>query len=116
MILDEEGALVWFQQAPPGDVAMNFQVERYEGKPVLAWWQGTITHLGIGFGVDELYSSSYQPIAQIAAGNGYQADLHDLQITPAGSAFITRTRSSAPTSPRSVDPATGRWWIRFCRR
>jgi hypothetical protein len=89
MILDGEGALVWFQQAPPGDVAMNFQVERYEDKPVLVWWQGTITRLGIGFGVDELYSSSYQPIAQIAAGNGYRADLHDLQITSAGSAFIT---------------------------
>jgi len=33
--------------------------------------------------------SSYRPLAQIRAGNGYWADLHDIQITPQGSAFIT---------------------------
>jgi hypothetical protein len=65
------------------------QAQRYEGNPVLVWWQGYLSRLGFGLGVDEIYNSSYQPVARIAGGNGYQADLHDVQITPQGSAFIT---------------------------
>src|ERR1019366_1758913 len=45
--------------------------------------------LGVGLGTDEIYDAAYQRIAAVSAGNGYQADLHDLQITPQGSAFIT---------------------------
>jgi Arylsulfotransferase (ASST) len=89
MIIDGQGRLVWFQPAPKGDVAMDLQVQSYLGQPVLTWWQGYIPKLGVGFGTDEIYSSSYQPIVTLAAGNGYWADLHDIQITPQGSAFIT---------------------------
>jgi hypothetical protein len=89
MIIDQTGQLVWFQSAPSGNVAMNLQVQRYEGKPVLVWWQGYISRLGLGLGTNQIYSSTYQPVAKIAAGNGYSADLHEVQITPQGSAFIT---------------------------
>jgi hypothetical protein len=89
MIVDGSGRLVWFKPAPKGMTATDFQVEHYEGKPVLVWWQGYIPNLGIGFGTDEIYGPNYRPIAQIKAGNGYEADLHDAQITPQGSAFIT---------------------------
>jgi hypothetical protein len=89
MIIDAQGRLVWFQQAPKGDIAMDLQVQSYQGKPVLVWWQGYIPKLGVGFGTDEIYSSSYQQIASVAAGNGYWADLHDIQISPQGSAFLT---------------------------
>jgi Arylsulfotransferase (ASST) len=88
MIVDNRGQLVWFQAAPRGTVAMNLQVQDYEGRPVLVWWQGRIVG-GVGFGTDQIYGSNYQPIAQIAAGNGYEADLHAVRITPAGSAYIT---------------------------
>jgi hypothetical protein len=89
MIIDSTGNLVWFQPAPAGDFAMDLQVQRYEGRPVLLWWQGQILPLGMGLGTDQIYSTSYQPVGQIAAGNGYKADLHEAQITPQGSAFIT---------------------------
>ena len=57
---------------------------------MLVWWQGHIPeNLGVGFGVDEIYSTAYQHVATVSAGNGYQADLHEMQITPQGSAFIT---------------------------
>jgi hypothetical protein len=88
MILDGSGALLWFQPAPPGTVAENLDLQEYEHQPVLVWWQGQIVN-GVGYGIDEVYNSSYQQIAQIKAGNGYQADLHEAQITPQGSAFIT---------------------------
>ncbi len=89
MIIDGRGRLVWFQPAPKGDVATDLAVQSYQGQPVLVWWQGYIPKLGVGFGSHEIYSSSYQPVASVAAGNGYLADLHDMQITPQGSAFIT---------------------------
>jgi len=88
MIFDRAGALVWFKPIPPGKAAMDLQVQRYEGRPVLVWWQGYIG-LGVGFGTDEIYSRSYAPIASIAGGNGYRVDLHDVQLTPSGSAFVT---------------------------
>ena len=89
MIVDGSGRLVWFKPVPKYMTATDFQVEQYQGKPALVWWQGYIPSLGVGFGTDEIYGPNYRPIAQIKAGNGYQADLHDAQITPQGSAFIT---------------------------
>jgi hypothetical protein len=89
MIFSRGGALVWFKPMPCGETATDLQVEQYQGQPVLVWWQGSIASLGVGFGTDRIYSTSYEPVAQIRAGNGYWADLHEAQLTPAGSAFIT---------------------------
>ena len=63
MIADQDGNLVWFQPLPAGESATNFQVQQYEGKPVLTWWQGRILEVGFGQGEDEIYNTSYQPIA-----------------------------------------------------
>jgi Arylsulfotransferase (ASST) len=90
MILDHLGRLVWFHPVPKGDTATDLQVETYRGAPVLVWWEGKVpSRLGVGFGRDEIVDTSYRPIASVSAGNGYQADLHDFQITPQGSAFLT---------------------------
>jgi hypothetical protein len=89
MIVDGAGRLVWFQRVPTGDIAADLQVEHYEGRPVLVWWQGRIFSPGLGLGEDEIYNSSYRPVATIRGGNGYAADLHDVRLTPQGSAFIT---------------------------
>jgi hypothetical protein len=89
MIIDGAGQLVWFEPMPAGSTAMNLQVERYEGQPVLVWWHGYLSPLGFGLGTNEIYNTSYQPVARVSAGNGYSADLHEMHITPRGSAFIT---------------------------
>lgn len=88
-IVNEKGQLAWFHQVPAGDHATDFKVSEYEGKPVLLWWQGHIPPIGVGFGEDEIYNTSYQHVATIKAGNGLHADLHEVQLTPKGSAFIT---------------------------
>jgi hypothetical protein len=88
MISEQNGSLVWFHPVPKDDSATNFQVQQYEGKPVLTWWQGRILEVGFGQGEDEIYSSSYRHIATIYAGNGYHADLHVIKITPQGTAWI----------------------------
>jgi hypothetical protein len=88
MITDGSGQLVWFKPAAKGNSATNLQVSSYEGKPVLAYWEGHID-LGVGFGSDYLLGTDYKPVAQVHAGNGYYADLHELQLTSQGSAYIT---------------------------
>ena len=89
MILDQSGALVWFKPLPAHTSATNFRVQEYEGKPVLTWWQGDISVHGFGLGEDEIADSTYTDIARVKAGNGLQADLHDFQLTPQGTALIT---------------------------
>ncbi len=89
MILDASGALVWFKALPANISATNFRVQEYEGKPVLTWWQGDISVHGFGRGEGVIADSSYTEIAHVRAGNGDQADLHELQLTPSGTALIT---------------------------
>lgn len=88
MISEQDGALVWFHPLSAGDEATNFQVQQWEGKPVLTWWQGRILGVGFGQGEDEIYNSSYQRLGSIRAGNGYKADLHVIKLTPQGTAWI----------------------------
>jgi hypothetical protein len=89
MLLDPDGRLVFFRPLPRPMVATNVRVQALDGAPVLTWWQGTITTHGYGIGDDEVLSSSYRTLAVVHAGNGLAADLHEFQITPAGTALIT---------------------------
>jgi hypothetical protein len=88
MIAEQNGALVWFHPLPSGVESTNMQVQSYEGKPVLTWWQGRILEAGFGQGEDEIYNTSYQHVATIRAGNGYHADLHEIRLTSEGTAWI----------------------------
>jgi hypothetical protein len=88
MISEQNGTLVWFHPLPKGEESTNFQVQQYEGKPVLTWWQGRILGVGFGQGEDVMYDSSYKQIATIRAGNGYRADLHEIRLTSQGTAWI----------------------------
>jgi hypothetical protein len=87
-IVDSSGNLVWFDPVPKGDAASDFMVQQYRGQPVLTWWQGW-TNAGIGFGQDEIYDASYNPLATVQAANGLSADLHEFQLTPNGTALVT---------------------------
>lgn len=88
MIVDDRGEVVWFHPLENAS-ATTFRVQLYRGKPVLTWWQGQISNAGIGAGVGVIYDSSYRQVAQVRAGNGYQADLHEFLLTPQGSALIS---------------------------
>ena len=87
MILDSTGHLIWFD--PLASVgAFNLERQHLGGKPVLTWWQGTLINGHGTAGQDMILNSSYQPIADLHAGNGYSSDLHEFQITPQGTALI----------------------------
>jgi hypothetical protein len=88
MIFDNTGQLVWMDPLPAGIEATNLQVQTYEGKPVLTWWQGYIPPQGFGQGEEVIANSAYQQIAHVAAGNGYKADLHDFHIDAANDTAV----------------------------
>ncbi len=84
MILNARGQLVWSHPVTSTE-ATNFAVQHYQGQPVLTWWQGSVPAPG----EDVIMNSSYRTVAVVHAGDGYQAELHEFQITPRGTAFIT---------------------------
>jgi hypothetical protein len=90
MILNEHGELIWFKSlSPAGTRAANFRVQEYEGKPALTWWQDPLVAGGSKTAGEVIANSAYQTIAVVRAGNGYQPDLHEFQITPRDTAWIT---------------------------
>jgi len=88
-IADNQGRIVWYHEVPAGLEATDFRAQTYLGKPVLTWWQGIINKAGTGRGTYEIYDSSYKEIATVKAGHGYDGDLHEFQLTPRGTAYIT---------------------------
>jgi hypothetical protein len=90
MVLNQHGELIWFKAlGPAGTRAGNFRVQEYEGKPVLTWWQDPLIADGSRTSGDVIANSAYQTIAVVRAGNGYQPDLHEFQITSQDTALIT---------------------------
>jgi len=89
VIYTPQGRLVWFDQLPTGVAAENVSVQSYEGQRDLTLWEGRVLSLGFGQGEDIVMNDHYQTIATVRGGNGLQADLHDFQIAPNGTAYIT---------------------------
>jgi hypothetical protein len=87
MITDDDGDLVWFKPLKRGTAVTDLSVQRLNGRDVLTWWQGRFA-LGWGYGDYHVLDETYREVARIRAGNGYRGDLHDMQITPEGTALI----------------------------
>jgi hypothetical protein len=89
MIFEPDGQLVWMDPLPRGVFAANLQVQRWDGRRVLTWWQGYIPPQGFGLGEEVIADNAYVPIAHVRAGNGYLADLHDFRIAHNATAVLT---------------------------
>jgi hypothetical protein len=109
MILDNRGRLVWYHQLAPPLQATDFRAQTYHGKPVLTWWQGTINTAGIGEGYDVIYDTSYRQIATVHAREGLQADLHEFELTPRGTAYVTAYEELPADLSRVGGPKDG--WL-----
>jgi hypothetical protein len=88
MIFDDGGRLVWYHPVRKPDIATDFRVQIYAGRPVLTWWQGHV-YTGDGFGHGEIWDSSYRPVTQVNAADGLDFDLHEFRLTPRNTALIT---------------------------
>jgi Arylsulfotransferase (ASST) len=89
LIYSPQGRLIWFSKLSGGLDAEDLKVQSYEGQPHLTFWQGKVLSWGFGQGQDIIMDSHYQTVAQVKAGNGLSADLHDFQIRPHDIAYIT---------------------------
>ena len=89
MIIDDKGQVVWFEPLPTSGVT-DFKVQRYEGKPVLTWWQGTVSMRGVGLaGGYHILDSSYRLLKIVRAGNRLTGDIHEFKLLPGGKALFT---------------------------
>jgi hypothetical protein len=87
MIVDDAGNVVWFRHTR--GTAMNLRAAMYKGRPVLTWWEGTVDKLGLGYGEHVVVDHSYHEIARFPAGRRRGGDLHELVLTPTGTALVT---------------------------
>jgi hypothetical protein len=89
-IIDNMGRPVWFHPLAAGGVASDLRVQTYQGNPVLTWSQGIGFEVPIvGATTDYIADTSYNVIATVQAGNGFDADQHEFYLTPQGTALIT---------------------------
>lgn len=90
MIYDDEGEVVWFRpQLDPGAVVGNAVVTTYAGAPALTWFEGTAP-FGAGSYRGEwvVVDSTYREVARVGMANGYRADIHDIELTDHGTAYL----------------------------
>lgn len=85
-IVDNRGQLIWYAPVNATFVE-NLEPVTFRGQRMLAYYQGTGTG-GHGNGEYVLMNSHYQVVSYIRAGNGIQADLHELTITPSNTALL----------------------------
>ncbi|HEX5094504.1 MAG TPA: arylsulfotransferase family protein, partial [Acidimicrobiia bacterium] len=87
MISDKLGNPYYFAPNVSFSGIFDVNVQTYKGQPVLTWWQGEAFG-GWGNGEHPLFDQTYRQIATARAGNGYQADVHDMVITPDNDALV----------------------------
>jgi EmrB/QacA subfamily drug resistance transporter len=81
LILDNHLAPLWFHAVPENVVASNLTLQRYHGKPALAWWQGYITNAGATVtGEDIVVNQHYQTVARLHGVDGWVPTLHEIII------------------------------------
>jgi hypothetical protein len=109
LIMDNRGEVVWFKPLNTKGVT-DFRMQRYEGKPVLTWWRGHVSNVGVGNGWYVIYDTSYRPVAEVRPGNGLVGDVHEFLITPRNTAVFT-VYHRLPVDLSSVGgPKEGKVW------
>ncbi|WP_084342919.1 arylsulfotransferase family protein [Janibacter corallicola] len=100
VIYDDSGSPVWVD--PDATPATDLRVQEYRGRPVLTYWCGEfLTTTGHGRGV--ILDQHYEKIAEVRAGNGVLADIHEFLLTPRGTALVI----AYPVVPRDLSSLGG---------
>jgi hypothetical protein len=91
MILDNKGRYVWLKAASKTSPdTLNLQVQRYQGKPVLTYWDGTVANTGEMLGNWHVLNDHYKEIAKIPSIiDGWQPSGHEFNIQKDGTALTT---------------------------
>jgi EmrB/QacA subfamily drug resistance transporter len=95
LILDRDLQPVWFQPVPVKVVAANLSLQRYQGKPVLAWWQGFVTNTGsTESGEYVIVDQHYRTVARLKGADGWVLTLHEIVID-GDKAWVTANKNIA---------------------
>jgi EmrB/QacA subfamily drug resistance transporter len=101
LILDRDLQPVWFQPVPEKVAAANLSLQSYQGRPVLAWWQGKVTNTGATEnGEYVVVNQHYQPILRLKAKDGWVLTLHE---------FIIDGEDAWVTANRNIPKDLARW-------
>jgi Arylsulfotransferase (ASST) len=89
LILDHNLQPVWFDPIGTSALAANLQVQRYNGKPALSWWQGVVTPAGVTTsGEDVVVDQHYRRVATLKGADGWVISQHEMIISGAN-AWVT---------------------------
>ena len=81
LILNNDLQPVWFRPVPQNVVASDLATQTYHKKPVLTWWQGTITDTGqTQSGEDVIVNQHYQTVATLHGKDGWVPTMHEFLI------------------------------------
>ncbi len=82
LILDHNLQPVWFDPVGVNALAGNLQVQRFNGKPALSWWQGVVTASGdTTSGEDVVVDQHYRHIATLKGADGWVISEHEMLIS-----------------------------------
>ncbi len=81
LILDNRLQPVWFRPVPTRVVASNLSRQTYEGRPVLAWWQGVVTNTGATeSGKYVIVDQHYRTVGTLTGKDGWVLTVHEIVI------------------------------------
>ena len=109
LIVDAGGEPVWVGPDSKTTV-VGLTVSRLDGNDVLNWWEGENNN-GIGSGEYVFADANYREMRRLTGANGAKVDLHELLLTPAGTALVF------VANPITVDRRTQRtlpWPVMDC--
>ena len=109
LIMDNRGEVVWFSPLNTKGVT-DFRKQMYEGKPVLTWWRGHVSNMGVGDGWYVIYDTSYRPVAEVRPGNGLVGDVHEFLITRRNTAVFTVYHRLSVDLSSVGGPKEGKIW------
>jgi Arylsulfotransferase (ASST) len=103
LIMDASGNPIWFDPLSHRNTeqAIGFEAQTLFGRPVLTWWQGTIsgikasklpTGTSLPGGKFVIYNEHYREIMSVQAPKGFSMDEHEFLITPQGDAYFIATK------------------------
>ncbi len=86
LVVDDRGEPLWFLPMTT-KTAMNLRVQKFQGRRVVTWYEGMV--LGPYGGSFVIFDPTYHKVAHVEAGGRRHGDLHEILLTPKGSALIT---------------------------
>jgi hypothetical protein len=109
-ITDPAGAPLWTTTGQ-GSYG-NFRVQRYQGSPVLTYWDGMggPQNGGTGAGRDVLTDLQHRTLAVIEHSGEYYPDVHEFFITPWNTGLITSYRTVSADLSSVGGQSRGRVW------